>query len=189
MVQQSSFRARFLHPVLVLFVVMASSWLVYNASWRFDSPLLHQALASVSGTILFLSVAFGALLVYSLAYSRGASLHERIIAALANPFFWATKECARLYVSHSFAECVYYYFNPLNLWLLLGVIAQMGLAEMLCRRRLAKRGEPIQVVVPGAAAALGGGLFLVIALFAWGQGEGAYVVFLEGYRALFGSGL
>ncbi len=187
--EKRSIASRVLSPVAAVFVVMAGSWLVYNTAWRLENSALHQALAAVSGTLLFLSVTFGALVVYPWAYFRGAPLHERTLACLANPFFWATKECARLYVSHSLAECLYYYLNPLTVWLFLGVVAQMGLAELLCRWRRKRRGEEIRVAAPGAVAALVGGLGLVIGLFAWGEGENAYVVFLEGYRALFGSGL
>ena len=31
-------------------------------------------------------------------------------------------------------------------------------------------------------------LFLVVSLYAWGEGENVYVIFLEGYRDFFGAG-
>jgi hypothetical protein len=135
-----------------------------------------------------LSVAFGTLYVYPAAFFRGASAGERAAACLVSPFLWATKECVRLSVSFSFFECLYYYLNPLNIWLLFGVFAEMALAEILCRARLKQRGETVRVLHPAALGVLGVSLFLAVSLYTWGEGENAYVIFLEGYRRLFGAG-
>ena len=123
-----------------------------------------------------------------MAYFKGASLLERVAACLINPFLWATKECIRLYVSFSFLECVYYYANPLNVWLAFGVIAEMALAELICRQRLRKRGENLRVLHPYAAAILVISLSLVVSLYLWGEGENVYAMFLKGYRVFFGPG-
>jgi hypothetical protein len=181
-------RERFVTPVLVVFFVMTSSWLVYNLSWRLESVTLHRVLASGSGTLLFLSVAFGALLVYPMSYFRGATWKERVLASLVNPFLWASKECIRLSISFSFLECLYYYLNPLNAWLLLGVTAEMALAEILCRGRCRRRGEDVRVLHPTAVAVFLISLSLVVSLYAWGEGENVYVMFLKGYRVFFGPG-
>lgn len=186
--QRLGFGERFVTPVLVVFFVMASSWLVYNLSWRLENVALHRVLASLSGTLLFLSVAFGALLVYPMANFRGATWKERILASLINPFLWATKECIRLSISFSILECFYYYLNPLNAWLLLSVTAEMALAELLCRGRRRRRGEDVRVLHPATLAVLLISLSLVVSLYAWGEGENVYVMFLEGYRVFFGPG-
>ena len=180
---------RFLYPVAIAFLIMAISWLIYNAAWRIDHSALHRILASVSGTLLFVSVAFASPFLYPALFFRGASLPERIAGCLANPFLWATKENLRLMISYSPAEAFYYYFNPLNLWLLLGIIAQMGAIEMFCRWRLRAAGESAKVITIGPLAAVAIGLFLAISLFLWGQGEGTYVIFLSGYREFFGAGI
>jgi len=187
-VKRLSFRERFVVPVLVLFSVMTLSWLVYNFAWRLESATLHHVLASVAGTILFLSVALGTLAVYWMAYFRGASLKERIFASLINPFLWATKECIRLSISFTFFECVYYYANPLNVWLVFSIAAEIALAEMLCRQRRRSEGIDIRVLHPTAVAVFLISLSLVLSLYAWGDGENVYALFLEGYRALFGPG-
>ena len=187
--EKQDFKKRFLRPVAVVFIIMTVSWSIYNTAWRLDSQTLHRSLAAISGTLLFLSVTFGTLYVYPAAFFRGASLRERILACLVNPLLWATKENVRLYISYSFAECLYYYLNPLSIWLFLGIVTQMGLAEMFCRWRQTKSGEAVRILGPGPVAAFVIGLFLTISLFAWGQGENVYVMFLAGYRTLFGSGL
>ena len=187
--EKRDFNKRFLYPVAAAFGIMAFSWIVYNVAWRFDHAALHQILASISGTLLFVSVAFASLFVYPALFFRGASLPERIAGCLINPFLWATKENLRLMISYSPAEVFYYYFNPLNLWLLLGITAQMGIIEMFCRWRSGHKGESARIVTLGPLAAVVIGLFLAISLFLWGQGEGAYVIFLSGYRTFFGAGI
>ena len=182
------FRERFVTPVLVVFVVMSLSWMAYNLAWRLESTALHRSLASLSGTLLLLSVAFGTLLVYPMAFFRGATCKERVTASLINPLLWATKECIRISISFSFFECVYYYANPLNVWLAFGVIAEMALAELLCRHTLRKRVDEVRVLHPVAVAALLISLALVVSLYLWGEGENVYAMFLDGYRVFFGPG-
>jgi hypothetical protein len=91
-------------------------------------------------------------------------------------------------MSFTLLESAYYYLNPLNIWLAFGVIAEMALAEMLCRQRRRRQGTAIRVLHPTAVAVFLISLFLVVSLYAWGEGENVYVLFLEGYRALFGPG-
>ena len=63
-VKRLGFRERLVTPVLVVFVVMTLSWIAYNLAWRLENATLHRVVASVSGTLLFLSVALGTLAVY-----------------------------------------------------------------------------------------------------------------------------
>lgn len=182
------FRERLVTPVLVVFVVMTLSWIAYNVAWRLENATLHRVVASLSGTLLLLSVALGPLAVYCMACFRGATLKERIWASLINPFLWATKECLRLCVSFSLLESVYYYFNPLNVWFAFGIAAEMALAEMICRQRRRGQGADIRVLHPTAVAVLLVSLSLVVSLYLWGEGENVYALFLEGYRVFFGAG-
>jgi hypothetical protein len=186
--EKRNFVKRFLFPVLTVSLVMTASWIAYNLSWRLGPGGPHRPLATAAGALLFVSVAFGALFVYPAAFFRGASPRERAAACLVNPFLWATKECVRLLISFSFFECLYYYLNPLNIWLLCGVFTEMALAEILCRARLRHRGEAVRVLQPAALGVLAVSLFLAVSLYTWGEGENAYVIFLEGYRRLFGAG-
>ena len=186
--ERLDFRKRFVFPLLPLLFLMICSWIVYNLAWRLDNHSVHRTLALVSGTLLFLSVACGAAIVYPLAFFRGASLKERIIASSVVPFIWMTKECVRLFISFSFLECLYYYMNPLNIWLLCGLCVEMGTAEMICRFRLRKRGEDVKIFAPLAAGAICVGLFIGILMFILGEGETFYARYLELYRFFFNAG-
>jgi arylsulfatase A-like enzyme len=150
---------------------------------------LHELVARISGTTYFLSVAFGAFYVYLAASLDDAPFAHRVIAALTTPFLWMTKECARLFESHPFIECLYYYVNPLNLWLLLLIALEVGVATLVVRRLRSKRGTPMPVLTRGPVMTIIISLSLVIGLYAWGRGENAYVLFLSGYRGIFGPGV
>ena len=187
--EKSNFKKRFIFPVMTVFLIATASWMSYNLAWRIGNNFIHQALAGLSGTLLFISITFSPLLVYPLAYFKGASLTERVTASLIIPFLWATKECFRLLTSFTLLESLYYYFNPLSLWLFCGVFAQMGLLEMICRKKLKHQGEKIKVIHPLAGAVFFISLFMVVFLYAWGQGENIYVLFLAWFRRLFGPGV
>jgi hypothetical protein len=187
--EKLNFNKRFVFPVLTVFLAMATSWIIYNLAWRIDNHLIHQLLATLFGTLLFISVTFGALLIYPLAYFRGAPLPERVVASLINPALWSIKECLRLLTSFTFFESLYYFFNPLSLWLFCGVFAQIGLVEMICRKKLKNQGRDITAVHPAALALFLISMFLVVFLYAWGQGENIYVIFLAWFREFFGPGV
>jgi hypothetical protein len=146
-------------------------------------------MALVFGTTYFISVALGALYVYTISYIRGATLAERILASAVNPFIWMTKEVIRLAESHPFHECLYWYLNPLNIWLISFMVLEMGIATLVGRRILKRRGADIAIITPAPVIVILGSLAFAISAYAWGKGENLYVIFLEGYRIIFGSGI
>jgi len=187
--ERQPFTKRILLPVALVFAVMAVSWAGYYGSRRLDHEFSRQLLAKVFGTAWFLSVAFGALYVYTVSYVRGAAMKERVLASAVTPFIWMTKECVKLYTSYSVLQCLYYYLNPLNFWLVCLMGLEMGIASMVARKILKGRGEPVTVATTGSLAVVGASLFLVIGAYAWGKGENLYVIFLAGFRFFFGSGV
>ncbi len=187
--EKQRFSRRFLFPIVPVFIVMSVSWGVYNLAWRIPNAAVQHILADIFGTLLFISVTFGACYVYPAAFKRGASLTERVIASLANPLIWATKECIRMFGAFSITESLYYYLNPLNIWLLLGIVAQMSLIEMILRRGQKKRGEYVRVFTLPAVAAFVASIALVVGLYAWGRGENVFSTYLVFYKKLFGPGV
>ena len=180
---------RVMVPVLWVFAVMSLSYAGYFGSRHLSGGLIQQWMACFFGTTYFLSIAFGTLYVYTSAQLRGANLPQRVLASLVNPLIWMTKEVLRLTESHPLLESLYWFFNPLDLWLLSFVIMEMGLATLMVRTILKQKGEEVSVFTMGPVITVLGSLIFAVSIYAWGEGENIYVYFLEGYRLLFGYGL
>ncbi len=183
------FKDRFLYPAGTVFAVMAVSWAGYFGSACLENDALHQALAKVFGTAYFISVAFGTLYVYTVSYLRGAAPGERVLASAISPFIWATKENLLLLESYGILESIYWYLNPLNFWLICFMALQMGIGGIVARAVLRRRGEAVTVATPASLVLIAVSVAAIVSAYAWGKGENLYVIFLAGYRALFGYGI
>lgn len=173
-------------PVLALAVI---SWAGYFGAWQVTAPTMHQAMAAVFGTTYFLAIAFGTTYVYTAAMLRGARLGSRILASAVTPFCWMTKEVWLQTAAHPLGEALYWYINPLNFWLVCFMGLQMGLGTLLARAILRRRGSAVPVFTPAPVATVVVSMGLVIGAYAWGRGENLYVLFLEGYRLIYGTGV
>ena len=182
-------RRQIVKPVLVIFTVMAVSFTGYFGSRQVTHDGVHQVMALIFGTTYFLSIAFGPLYVFTATTLRGVALPGRVLAAYINPVIWMSKEVLRLTESHPFVEALYWYCNPLNIWLISLTLLEMGIATLIARRMLRRRGADIRVVTPAPVIISIASLGFVISVYAWGRGENVYVLFLEGYRHLFGAGI
>ncbi len=176
-------------PVLLVFFVAAVSMAGYFTVRGLNGGSWQPAMTRILGISYFVSVAFGTLFVFTSAYVGGARMKERIIGSFVVPFAWMTKEVLRLTESHPFSECLYWYFNPLNVWLVTLMTLEMGIATLIARRMLKKSDETVRVATKGPIAVIIGSLVFVISAYAWGKGENIYVIFLSGYRLFFGSGV
>ncbi len=187
--ERPTFKHRFINPVLSVFIVTAISFIGYFGSQHLENNALHQIIAKISGTTYFLSVAFSTLYIFTIGYIRNASMTERILASFIVPSIWMTKEVMRLSFSHPALESIYWYLNPLNIWLTSFIVLEMGIGTMIGRLILSHRGKDIKVITIAPITVILGSLGFAISVYAWGQGENIYVMFLEGYRLLFGSGV
>ena len=172
-----------------MFLVALVSYLVYYGSRLIGYQPLHQALAAAFGAIYFVSIFFGALYIYTCGYVRGASLPVRILASSLIPFLWMTKDVLVMTESHPFLESLYWYFNPLSVWMVCLLAIEMGAGTLLGRAILKRRGQQMKVLTLGPVASIVIGALLFGGIFAWGQGENLFSIYLNGYRALFGSGI
>jgi len=173
--------------VLALFGVMAVSFAGYHLSPGLGA--LHRPLAALFGATLFLSVLVGPGIAYTVAATRGLGLGPCLLAAAVNPLCWVIKEILRLTESHPVVECLYWALNPLSFWLVCFVGFELGLGTLVARGIRRRRGEEVRGPGWPAAVVAVVSLAAVVGAYAWGRGENLYVIFLEGYRALFGSGL
>ncbi len=182
-------RPTILKPLLSAFLLALISYLIYYGSRRIENQSVHQILAALFGTIYFCCIFFGPLYIYTQGYLRGLALPARILASSIIPFLWITKDVLLLTESHPFLECLYWYINPLSVWMACLLTVEMGLGTLLARYLLKRNGRSIKVVslTPVAAIIIGGLIFGGI--FAWGQGENLFSIYLDGYRLLFGAGV
>ncbi|MBI5503514.1 MAG: sulfatase-like hydrolase/transferase, partial [Deltaproteobacteria bacterium] len=177
-----------LAPAAVVLCVALVSLAIYELSANIGNAIVHERTARMSGTVYFLAVAFGAFWVWLVASLDDAPVGSRVLAALATPFLWMTKECARLLESHPAAECLYYYVNPLNLMLALLIVVELAAATLVARAIEARRGGTAHVLTPAPILAIAAALTLGVTFYAGGRGESTYATFLAGYRAMFGPG-
>jgi hypothetical protein len=184
--QKASFVKRFVIPVSIVLLTMAATSAIYSYSWRINNDTLQWIIANISAVLLFVSIGFGALVIYPMAFFRGASTAERIIASLVTPLAWDIKEIVRVSEFFTYSEALYYGLNQVFLLSIFGAFAQMGLCELICRWRLGRRGEaPARVfsAIPVISILLGLGAFYVILI--WGVGVHFFYIYIEGYKALF----
>jgi hypothetical protein len=175
--------------MFLVFIIALLSYIIYYGARSIENQTLHQPLALLFGTIYFLSIFFGPLFIYTSTYLQGASLTKRILVTGAIPFLWMTKDVILLMESHPFLECLYWYFNPLTIWLVCLLSIEMGFGTLLGRYLLNRRGQSIKVFSLAPVAAMLIGAVAFGGIYAWGQGENLFSLYLDGYRILFGSGI
>ncbi len=175
-------------PILSVLILALISYFVYFGSRRIENQLLRQILAAGFGTLYFVSIFFAPFYIYTLTYLRGVPLSGRLMASFLIPFLWMTKDVVVMMESHPLLESLYWYLNPLYIWLACLLAVETGLGTLLARYILARRGQPIQVITAAPIAAIVIGIVVFGGIFAWGQGENLFSIYLDGYRLLFGSG-
>ena len=187
--EKQAFTKRFIVPAAKLCAVMTLSYAIYRLSWQIENDHIHRILSHVFAIILFVSLGFGTFYVYPTSFFRGAGSAERILISIINPFIWSTKEVFVLSGVYTLGESLYFYLSPTNVLLYSGVMAQIGLCEILCRKRLAGHGVSVKIFSVPATAALLLGLASVVLIFAWDLGVHHFYIFQEGFKAIWTYGI
>jgi hypothetical protein len=184
---RQSLGKRLASPVLIVFFSWLAATLIYNNAWRFLEPQIHRPLAVVCVFLMGASIIFGTLLIYPLAFSRGASLRERIIGCLITPIAWILKELVMISYSYSIGETIYDAFNPLYLGTISLMVVEMGICEIVCRLVVRQRnGLPIrQAVSAGPIITILAGIGALYIFNAWGDRVGFWYVHQALYQYLF----
>ena len=94
-IKKEPFVQRSVKPAAAVFLTAAVSTAVYSMSQDIDVPWLRALAVNISGPLAFASIGFGALLVYPMAFFRGAGAGERILASLFTPLVWVIQEIIR----------------------------------------------------------------------------------------------
>jgi hypothetical protein len=149
-------------PVLKLLLVTAAAGMAYQAAWRIPIRAIHQAVSAAAIGVYFAGLGFGTLYVWIACTGRGASTVERVLACAIVPFLWMTKEVIRVGQVWPLPDALFFYLNPLHVTMACVAIEEMGLAELILRRRRRSRGEAVRVLSAGPLAA-----FLLPQLIVW----------------------
>ena len=110
------------------------------------------------------------------------------VASSLVPFLWMTKDVVVMMAAHPIVESLYWYLNPLSVWVVCLLSVEMGVGTLIGRFILKRRGREIKIVTWGPIAAIVIGAAAFGGIFAWGQGENLYLLYLDVYRRIFGSG-
>ena len=182
---RQSFVKRVIVPAGMVLAVAVVALIIHNHFWRLGMPALTKIVGHVSFGLFLLSVFLGALFAYPVAYFRGASVFWRIAVCLVTPLCFIGSEVVRVTQFFTWGESLYYALTPANQLIILANLGLMGLAEMICRLRLKRRGVKVRVIslVPvGGIVLFGLGVYVI---FLWGMGVHYFYIYMEGYKALF----
>lgn len=176
-------------PTLGVLLVTVVTLTTYHHLWRVAPTAVHRSVATVAGLIAFIAIGFGPLVIYLWGRHGGAPLRLVVAACFVTPVCWNVKEMIRVTEYFTVGEALYYGLNTVFLLTVFGAIGQMGLGELLYRRRQrAGAGGAGAMVTAGPLLAIGVAVAAFFTLLAWGGGVHAFYIYVEGYRALFGSG-
>jgi hypothetical protein len=178
-----------IRPLLFVFAMAMVSYLGYYNAHLIQVDWLFQLLAALSGGIYFACIFFGSFYVYIATSLNGVPLPGRVLASCLLPFAWMTKDVLTLLESHPLLECLYWYFNPLSIWMVSLLMVEMSAGTLLIRFIRRRRGENGKVFTPGPILIGLLGLVTFAGVYAWGQGENLFAIYLHVYRFLFGSGV
>jgi hypothetical protein len=185
---KEKFSRRFLFPILMVLFIVSTSYFGYYGARQIPNENILLLLTKLFGSIYFLGMVIGPLYIWVVATLRGASLTERVLATLLIPFLWMTKGVINHLGSHPVLESLYWYFNPLYIWITCLLAMHIGLGTTIARFIQKRQGYEVKVISFLPLAFLFGGFLVFAGIFAWGQGENIYSLFLECYRYIFSPG-
>jgi hypothetical protein len=169
-------------------LVAIVSYGLYYGSRYIPFHLIHQYVAFISGLVYFLSIFIGPVVIFVSLYLNRASRRKRILLTLLIPFIWMSKDVIVLSQSHPLIESLYWIFNPMYIWFLCLLSIEIGFGTLLARYILNHRGSNTRIMSPAPIILIFLGLSISVGIYAWGQGENLFSLFLDGYRFLFGYG-
>lgn len=175
-------------PVAFVIFLAVFSYLGYYNAHNIKVDWLHQALAFFSGAVYVVCIFLGPFYIYIITYLKDISLPRRILAACLLPFLWMTKDVLIILESHPLHECLYWYFNPLNIWMVCLLMIEIGTGTLLARFLRQRQGYNIKILTPMPIIIALLGMMIFAGIYAWGQGENIFSVYMHGYRFLFGGG-
>jgi hypothetical protein len=186
--ERSAPRPRFWGAILgatvVVLLLMTIGLVVHQNLWRVADPAVHRPIGQAAGIVAFVSIGFGALLIYPIGRARGAPLWAVMLACFVTPVAWNIKEMVRVLQFFTPAEALWWGLNPAFILAFVGTWGQMGLCELLLRLRRRMAGSPVRILTVAPVLAVVLALVALYFLLIWGGGVHTFYLYMEGYRAL-----
>ncbi|RJP39818.1 MAG: hypothetical protein C4548_11345 [Desulfobacteraceae bacterium] len=175
---------RLIFPAAVTLGLMIISINAYDLSGAIQNVLLQEIVVYTSAILMFATIWLGPLFVNTLAFFRGASFSERMLASLITPVVWIAKTYAHFIGIYSFGELVFLILHPLILGNIGVNLLCVGISELICRHRLRAKGGAIRLFEAPGIAALIAGLIITFAGL-WNGGHTYYYYYMDVYSWLF----
>ena len=176
---------RFVFPAGLMLSIWLIQKTVYSYFWKLGFPSLQEPVAWVCGFGERIFVVLAPLLAFPLTYFRGARGWERLAAGFVPFLAWLLLEIYRASGVFSPGETAYYALGSPFLVFAFQVLAMSGVAEIICRIHIRRRGLPIRVWTPLPLSAIFSGLVTLFLMMIWGGGVHWFYLYQSGYLALF----
>ena len=183
MEKQSAIR-RIIVPIIPVLAAMIISINAYDFSMKIPAGTLKTIVVYVSVLIMFASVWLGPLLANTLAFFRGATFTERMLASLVTPAVWIAKTYTWFIGIYSFGELAYLILHPFVLGNIGVNLLCAGISELICRGRVRKHGGGIPLFAAGNMSVLAAGIVITFAGL-WNGGHTYYYYYMDVYTWLF----
>ena len=156
---------RLVIPIGTILLITLVTSIVYEHSWKLKDHAVLFKLTSYTTLLLFISIFFSPIYIYTVTFFKGAGLGERIAASLVPPVVWMVKEMIRIYTVFTLGESLYFGLNPMFIFLILFTFLQMGLSDLFCHWRLKRQAVATVKIFSAPTLALLGGSILLLILF------------------------
>lgn len=173
-------------PAMVAVIIWLILHITYDLLGFIENVSLYRTLASIVWIMLVISVGFSSIIIYPVAYFRGASVRLRILAVYMLPLAWCIKEFIRVSSDVTAGQALFYVlFTSVQLLIIIGQIALIGLSELFCRAWDKRRGasKPIFTLVPVLASVLS--LISLYFILLYNGGYAFHLTVKMIYRSLF----
>ncbi len=183
--EQSSRFKRMVLPAGLALLVMVISINTYDLSKNIGHRGLHLLLSHLSAVFMFLSIWVGALFVSSMAYFKGATFSERLLASLVTPVVWDLKVLWDFVGIYSAGEVLFALLHHIILGPIVVNLMCVGISGILCSRVMVKRtGDMSYRWTWSSLSVLLLGFFLTV-VFLWNGGHSYYYFYMDMYTLLF----
>ena len=183
--QQQSFTRRFVFPAVLIFAIWLCMKLIYETTWRLNLGEVKNTLSWFFGLGNEIFRMAAPIIAYPIAYFRGATPKERILACLTPCLGWYFYQLYLAFGVFSLGETLYYGLSSACLFSFFNTLSVMGVCELICRNRLKKRGEVIKTWNPIAIGSIFLGPASAFLMLVWGGGTHWFYIYIEGYKFLF----